>query len=380
MGFTFDDTDKKGIATPLSEMRRLTSANPNLASRIFPYLGGEELNDSSTHEHHRYVINFEDWPLKRSDLGETWRNASDEKRKAWLYSGIVPSDYYGPVAADFPELLEIVEQNVKPAREQQDDDFARKCWWRFLRPRPELNSACRGLQRVLVTNAQASPHLCVAFSKPTYVFANSLNVFPLQDWHAFTLLQSRVHEIWARFMCSSMKDDLRYNPTDCFDTFPFPEESEHNPQLEAVGRSYYDFRADLMVRNGEGLTKAYNRFHNPNEQSRDVKKLRELHDAMDRAVLDAYGWSDLRPVCESFPEFEEDSEDQESGRTRIKKYRYRWPDEIHDEVLARLLALNQQRAAVPSVDTEPPSSNGKAPRRPKKPRNPNHSLFESQLT
>jgi hypothetical protein len=67
---------------------------------------------------------------------------------------------------------------------------------------------------------------------------------------------------------------------------------------------------------------------------------------MDRAVLDAYGWCDIRPVCEFFPEFEDEEEDEsESRRPRTKKYRYRWPDEIHDEVLARLLALNQERAA-----------------------------------
>ena len=43
------------------------------------------------------------------------------------------------------------------------------------------------------------------------------------------------------------------------------------------------------------------------------------------------------------PEFDdEDEEDDMAAET--KKYRYRWPDEIRDEVLARLLELNRQRA------------------------------------
>ena len=45
----------------------------------------------------------------------------------------------------------------------------------------------------------------------------------------------------------------------------------------------------------------------------------------------------------SFPEFDEEDEDDDgnrSGRARQAKYRYRWPEEVHDEVLARLLALN----------------------------------------
>ena len=58
MGFTFDDTDTKGVATPLAEMRRLIAKDPRNAEVIFPYIGGEEVNDSPTHAHHRYVINF----------------------------------------------------------------------------------------------------------------------------------------------------------------------------------------------------------------------------------------------------------------------------------------------------------------------------------
>ena len=92
-----------------------------------------------------------------------------------------------------------------------------------------------------------------------------------------------------------MKDDMRYTPSDCFETFPFPENFETNERLEAVGKEYYEFRAQLMIANNEGLTKTYNRFHDPYERSPEIQKLRELHDAMDRAVLDAYGWTDLVP-------------------------------------------------------------------------------------
>ena len=62
MGFTFDDTDRKGVATPLAEMHRLIADNPRNKDAIFPYIGGEEVNTSPTHAHHRYVINFHDYP------------------------------------------------------------------------------------------------------------------------------------------------------------------------------------------------------------------------------------------------------------------------------------------------------------------------------
>jgi hypothetical protein len=145
-----------------------------------------------------------------------------------------------------------------------------------------------------------------------------------------------------------MKDDLNYSNTDCFDNFPFPPAFETNATLESNGREYYEFRAALMARNNEGLTKTYNRFHDPDERSPDILKLRELHAAMDRAVLDAYGWTDLRPTCEFLLDYEEEEDDEEAGggRRRKKPWRYRWPDDFRDEVLARLLDLNRKRAEI----------------------------------
>jgi len=65
---------------------------------------------------------------------------------------------------------------------------------------------------------------------------------------------------------------------------------------------------------------------------------------MDRAVLDAYGWTDLVSTCEFLLDYEEDEEDEAGSSPHKKPWRYRWPDDFRDEVLARLLALNKERA------------------------------------
>src|ERR1017187_8579958 len=134
-----------------------------------------------------------------------------------------------------------------------------------------------------------------------------------------------------------------YTASDCFETFPFVPRSADMCGLEEVGREYYEFRGRLMVLNSEGLTATYNRFHDPDQSHPDIVQLRTLHAKMDRAALEAYGWSDLQPNCEFLLEYEE--EDSEDGiRRRRKPWRYRWPDELRDEVLARLLELNHLRA------------------------------------
>ena len=110
MGFTFDDTDTKGIATSLTEMEQLIESEPRNREAIFPYIGGEEVNTIPTHVHHRYVINFRDYPLRRENFGRLWVDADKDQRREWLRRGIVPLDYSSPVAADWPELLAIVEE------------------------------------------------------------------------------------------------------------------------------------------------------------------------------------------------------------------------------------------------------------------------------
>ncbi|MEQ8763215.1 MAG: N-6 DNA methylase [Planctomycetota bacterium] len=315
MGFTFDDTDKKGVASSLAEMKRLIERNPRNGERIFPYIGGEEVNTSPTQSPHRYVINFGE--MEEPECRERW-----------------------------PDLMAILEEKVKPerlesARKSKSSHGRRaEIWWQHYHGAHELHAAIAGLERVLAI-ARVGQRAAITFLNAQTVLSESLVVFPFDTHAAFCALQARPHEVWARFFGSSMKDDLRYTPSDCFETFPFPEGWETHPALEAAGKTYYEFRADLMVRNDEGLTKTYNRFHDPEERDPAIQKLRDLHAEMDRAVLIAYGWDDIPTDCEFILDYEIDEENW--GR-RKKPTRYRWPDEVQDEVLGRLLELNAQRA------------------------------------
>jgi len=73
---------------------------------------------------------------------------------------------------------------------------------------------------------------------------------------------------------------------------------------------------------------------------------------MDCAVLRAYGWDDLAQTayCEFQLDYEESTDDEIDGRTtRSRPWRLRWPDEFRDEVLGRLLELNEIRAKTESL-------------------------------
>ncbi|MEM7579715.1 MAG: DNA methyltransferase [Cyanobacteria bacterium P01_A01_bin.80] len=320
MGFTFDDS--KPEATSIEEMHRLIEKDAKNAERIFPYIGGEEVNSSPTHAHHRYTIDF-------FDMSE---------EEAWQYPG----------------LMQIIKDKVKPIRDVQKRDALRIRWWQYAEKRPGLVKAIAPLERVLVIS-RISNSYAFTFLPQGMVYNEKIVIFAFQTDNTFCLLQSRIHEIWVRFFSSTFKDDLQYTPSICFETFPFPENWETNPKLEAAGKEYYEYRAELMVRNNQGLTETYNRFHNPEENHSEIIKLRELHTQMDKAVLEAYGWTDIPTECEFLLDYEDEEDDnltpspspyQGEGRKKQKKkpYRYRWNEETHDEVLARLLELNQKRA------------------------------------
>jgi hypothetical protein len=339
MGFTFDDAAAKGGAESLATMRALIEKDPRIDERIFPYIGGEEVNTDPRHAHHRYVIDFDDFPLRREAMAKSWAAMTEHECEEALRKGIVPTDYPGPVAADWPALLSITEARVRPTRALDNRPTYRNNWWRYAERRSGLYTAIAPLKRVLAINCGACPHMAFVMLEAGSVYANTIDIIASQNYAFFAVLQSRVHEVWARFFSSSMKDDLRYAPSDCFRTFPFPETFETDGALEVVGEAYHAFRAQLMIDRNEGLTKTYNFFHARSENAPDIGRLRALHAEMDAAVLRAYGWDDL--ADRAAPEFIE--QDADEGKT--PKARFDWLSEFKDEVLARLLALNSERAA-----------------------------------
>jgi hypothetical protein len=160
----------------------------------------------------------------------------------------------------------------------------------------------------------------------------------IQNWNEYALLQSEIHWEWVLMYGNKLETRPQYTPTDCFETFPFPESTT---SLEQIGETYYNHRQNIMQTRQEGLTKTYNRFHNPKETDEDIVKLRELHVEMDYAVAAAYGWDDLIPPA---PLSKGDSGGLNHDFHETKQgLRYTISETARREVLDRLLQLNHQR-------------------------------------
>jgi len=292
------------VLTP-NERDEIIASDPKNAERIFPYIGGEEVNTSPTHSFHRYVISFGQMSLKE--------------------------------ASRWPELLQIVRNKVKPERDRNNRKNYRDYWWLFGEYRPGLNAAIAKLDRCLV-NSQVSKHLVFAWQPTDRIFSHALNIFALEEDSGFALLQSRVHECWARLLSSSMKADLRYTTSDCFDTFAFPSAGPRAKlrELEDFGGRLYRARAEFMIDTNQGLTKVYNALKDPAVSDPRVKRLRRLHIELDQAVVAAYAehtgdktWLDIEVPPYTDPQ------------TPAEKALHQT---FEDEILDHLFALNEQRA------------------------------------
>ncbi|MEZ4364023.1 MAG: DNA methyltransferase [Kofleriaceae bacterium] len=319
-GLSFQGSIVLGMGFVLTPEERdaLVKRSVRNAERIFPYLGGEEVNTSPTQTFDRYVINFGEMSLAQT--------------------------------GQWPDLIEIVRAKVKPERDRSSHSRAQ--WWHFERPRQELYSALSGMARCLVTS-QTAKHLCISFQPTDRVFTTKVIAFLLERTTQFAILQSRTHVIWAWRMSSTMKEDLSYTGA-AFETFPFPQPDPRAviPALEDLGQRLYDTRAAYMVATQQGLTQTYNRLKDPACHEPDILALRELHLELDRAVLAAYGWTDLVGLVPPYTTPRSDADKRAFSA-------------FEDAVIDRLFALNAERAEAERLAGLAAAPAGKKAKKPK---------------
>ncbi len=271
---------------------------------IFPYLNGNDLNSNFDQSPSRWVINFGERSLEEAQ-------------------------YY-------PDCLDVVQRLVKPYRDTVKRASTRKNWWLHEHTRSSCYDRISKLNRVLV-RARVSSHFTFAWRPVDEVFSDAVTIWTVsEDWF-FSILHSSFHDVWTLEYASTLGKGIRYTASDVFETFPFPESTTN---LETIGKTYYNHRQTIMQTRQEGLTKIYNRFHDPAETSQDIIKLRQLHVEMDYAVAQAYGWDDLIPPAP----LTKGGLDHGFHETK-QGLRYTISEPIRREILDRLLQLNFDRYA-----------------------------------
>jgi hypothetical protein len=222
-------------------------------------------------------------------------------------------------------------------------------------------AAIADLQRVIVITLVSKVVMPVMV--PTgQVFSHMLGVFATDDTAMLALLSSAPHYWWARARASSMKADLRYTPSDVFETLALPELTQ---EMRDLGDRLDTFRRDLMLSRQAGLTTTYNMVNDPANTDEDIAELRRIHVAIDEAVCRAYGWTDLLDKLDH------------GHHPVARETRFTVGPAVQRELVDRLLELNHARYAeeVKAGLHDKPGKKAPRPKAAKKKAEPEGRLF-----
>ena len=264
-------------------------------------------------------------------------------------------DVNGETAASlrdkYPKIFQHLVNYVKPRRDENDDQKFRTEWWRWGRRRDDMFEAFVGCDRYIAT-CRTSVNRIFSFEAKNVVPDAKIVSISSDSGAVLSLVSSRCHLLWSEDWARlGVGDDSNYNHSECFGNYPFPHTIPSS--LVALGERLDSFRKERLTEHGHlSLAGLYINLERVRELDNgaevdaltDAEKdtydagqiaiLKELHDDIDRAVFAAYGWDDLVDRLVGKP-----------GATTPSPHKSKDQEAAEEELLMRLVELNQQRAA-----------------------------------
>ena len=269
--------------------------------------------------------------------------------------GLLVIDCYGlsseEVRDRYPRLYQWLLERVKPDRDAHRDRDLREKWWLHRRNNEDLRRSLGGVDRYIAT-VQTSKHRIFTFLDKEILPDDKLIAIALSEGSWLGVLSSRIHMLWALVTGGALGvgNDPIYNKSKCFEAFPFPNLSEEQSARIGKTAEQIDQHRKRQQANHPSLTltgmynvleklRAGESIHdNPKDlavyEQGLVEVLKELHDELDRAVFEAYGWPDLADTLVGRPGASTPLPDKSSVQA-----------EAEEDLLMRLVELNRQRAA-----------------------------------
>ncbi|MDO9115327.1 MAG: class I SAM-dependent DNA methyltransferase [Polaromonas sp.] len=208
----------------------------------------------------------------------------------------------------FPAVYQWLLERVKPERDQNNRAGRRDNWWLFGETNPKLRKQLAGLARYIAT-VETAKHRTFQFVDASILPDNMLVAVASSDAFHLGVLSSSSHVVWSLATGGRLGvgNDPRYNKSRCFETFPFPDDDtgltpalrQHiaalAEQIDAHRKRQQAAHPGLSLtgmynvlealREGRELTAKEKAIHTQGL----VSVLKDLHDELDAAVLQAYG-------------------------------------------------------------------------------------------
>ena len=274
--------------------------------------------------------------------------------------GVMVIDFFGlgvdEIKKKYPAVYQHILETVKPERDQNNRATYKDNWWIFGEPRKELRPVLEPLSRY-ITTIETAKHRFFQFLDKSILPDNRLINIGIAEGGGLAALSSRIHIVWTLAQGGVLEDRPIYTKTKCFDPFPFPPFSKLPSallnRLRELGERLDAYRKERLAQHSFlTMTSLYNVLERErelengcdvpplNEKEKDIHNaglisvLKEIHDDIDRATLEAYGWADLAPALVG-----------KVGATTPSPHKTPTQEAAEEELLVRLVALNLERAA-----------------------------------
>lgn len=223
--------------------------------------------------------------------------------------GLMVIDLFGLSEADvrrrFPAVFQHVTQTVKPERDRNRRPVRRKNWWLFGEPISTFRPALADLPRYIAT-VETAKHRVFQFLDGSILPDNKLINIAVEDPAALGVLSSHIHVTWALAAGARLGvgNDPVYVKTRCFDPFPFPDASDAQrrrigglaDELDALRKRVLAEHEILTLTKLYNVREALKEGRALSAAEREIFELgcvgviASLHDEIDAAVAEAYGW------------------------------------------------------------------------------------------
>ncbi len=222
------------ITTSLTATSDIQTAKRLLSNRSLAFMGVTKQGpfDVSERQVEGWLSSGNPSGRPNSDVLRIYLNGMDiTKRPRNSFLIDFPHGISQEEASRYELPFEYLKSTVQPFRAARTRNWFRESWWELYAPRPAMRLALRNSERYLVTPRVAKHRLFVWLD--TVVLPDcQLFAFARSDDYFFGLVHSRIHEVWARSQGTQVREresGFRYTPTSCFETFPFPEATDAQP-------------------------------------------------------------------------------------------------------------------------------------------------------
>jgi SAM-dependent methyltransferase len=229
--------------------------------------------------------------VKPFSMGDNLTGNPNGRTERWV---IDFNEMHIEEASDYFEPFQHIKIHVKPERDKSKEIYLKENWWRFRRTNQPFRQAVQGL-KYYFNVSRVSKWIIFLPISDHWLPGDSTTAITSDDFYVLGIITSQAHRSWVIAQSSTLKGDIRYTLSTCFQTFPFPQTPTQR-QIDAIRATtleLHEYRSTQMEKKGWGITKLYNEyFHEPASQ------LAKLHAKLDTLTLKAYSFSSTDDLLE----------------------------------------------------------------------------------